>query len=94
MASLVDSSGSTACSCERGTVVFPLPTDLHKHVVLAGILEGHPQDLDGVTLPKRRGCVAATHLAWKGVDLRAPVLDSELLDPTKGRSAARTNGNV
>src|SRR6516165_11314256 len=32
----------------------PLPTDLHKHVVLAGILFGHTQDLGGFTLAERR----------------------------------------
>jgi len=28
------------------------------------------------------------------LDLHGPLFDSELSDPTKGRSAARTNGNV
>ena len=44
----------------------PLPTDLHKDVVLADIFSGHAYDLGGFTLSERRDILTATHLAWNG----------------------------
>jgi len=39
---------------ERNGHLPPLPTDLYKHVMLAGIFSGHAQDLSGFPFPERR----------------------------------------
>src|SRR5262249_49992007 len=39
---------------ERNGHLPPLPTDLYKHVMLAGIFSGHAQDLGGFSFPERR----------------------------------------
>lgn len=54
MTSSVDSFASMAASCERGTGHLPpLPTDLYKHVMLAGLFSSHARDLGGFAFPKR-----------------------------------------
>src|SRR3954467_1719555 len=42
---------------ERNSNLKPLPTDLYKHVMFAGIFSGHAQDLGSFAFPERRGDV-------------------------------------
>jgi hypothetical protein len=59
---------------ERDSHFPPLPADLHKHIVLAGIFNGHVPDLDDLAPRSGETVFTATHLA-RVRDAR-PVLDS------------------
>src|SRR6516162_9562241 len=52
---------------KRDSHLPPLPADLDKHVVLAGILFGHTQDFGGFTLAERRDSLRgdAPCLEWE-----------------------------